>query len=112
MNTKRCSGPNWSIGLAKVTIESAKKEIKELIPHPGEYGHNIVSALLRIIAKEYGYGEANRLVDELDLGKHFAIPKWWPAIDLLKGKDISKWDGPTAVKYNYYPTKEYGTKSI
>jgi len=82
--------------LGKITIKKARKEIEELIERPGEYGHNIVSLTLRIIAKEYGYGEANKLVEELDLESHFGIPKYWPAIDMLKDKpNTDKWMGPT-----------------
>jgi hypothetical protein len=85
--------------LGKLTIEKARKEIEELIICPGEYGHNIISATLRIIAKEYGAGEANKLVEELNLEGHFGIPKWWPAIDMLKGKTgTDEWMGPTAAR--------------
>jgi len=61
--------------LDKLTIEKARKKIKELIICPGKYGHNIISLTLRIIAKEYGYLEANKLVEELSLESHFGIPK-------------------------------------
>ena len=95
-----------------MTIEKARKEIEELTYDPGQYGHNIVSATLRIIARDYGYGEANKLIDELDIDGNFGIPKYWPAIDMLKDKDPAEWIGPTAAKYNVHPTGNYGTKSI
>lgn len=95
-----------------MTIKKARREIEELIYNPGQYGHNIVSATLRIIAREYGYGEANKIIDDLDLTDNMGIPKYWPAIDMLKGKDPEGFPKPTATKYNVHPTGNYGTKSI
>jgi len=87
--------------LDKLTIEKARKEIEVLIRCPGEYGHNIVSSTLRNIASIYGYGEANKLVEELNLESYFGIKKWWPAIDMLKGKfGRDEWMGPTAARYS------------
>lgn len=96
----------------KMTIEKAREEIEALSINPGEYGHNIVSCILRIIAKEYGYEASNKLVEELELGEIFSIPKFWPAINMLKGISKNEWEGPTATKYNVHPTGGYGIKAI
>jgi len=99
--------------LEKLTIKRAKKEIEEFVKHPGEYGPNIVLAFLRIIAKEYGYGEANKLVTEFNLKNNFDIEKYWPVIDMLKNKiGVNEWVGPTEAKYHYHPMSEHGTRSI
>ncbi len=67
-------------------IDQARNEIEDLILTPGEYGHNIVSLILRVVSEEHGYKEANKIVKELELSRIFGINKCWPAIKLLKNK--------------------------
>jgi hypothetical protein len=69
-----------------ITIPEAEKEILEHINNTGPYSHNIVTFILRAVAKTYGYGEANNLVEKFDLMSEFGIGKYWPIIDVLKGK--------------------------
>jgi hypothetical protein len=84
-------------------LAKARKDIEELIEAPGPYGHNIVSLILRSIATELGYDKANKIVEELELDKIFSIPKYWPAIDMLKnGIKNSQvgFEGPTKKKFS------------
>jgi len=94
---------DWSTALGKrFSLKSARKDIEDLIEQPGPYGHNIITLTLRMVANRYGYGEANRLVDELELDSHFGIPKYWPAIEMLKhgsGNIEDRWEGPTKKQY-------------
>lgn len=60
-----------------MSYEKAKDQIKKLIQdNPnGIYTNNIIGSTLRILAKEVGFVEADRLVDELRLDKLYGITK-------------------------------------
>jgi hypothetical protein len=57
------------------TIEEHKANIQHAIRQRGQYTHNIISMVLRQVATEFGYAEANKLVDEFKLTRRFSIPK-------------------------------------
>lgn len=65
-------------------LVSLHREIREQIPFINlkPYSHNIISCVLRIIAKEFGYNKANEAIDKLELGprgwKHHEEPKTKP----------------------------------
>jgi hypothetical protein len=57
------------------TIEEHRANIQHAIRQKGQYTHNLISMTLRMVASEYGYAEANKLVDEFKLTRRFGIPK-------------------------------------
>lgn len=61
---------NTAKGVQKMFAPSeAEKKIKSEIAHNGHYSHNIISLVLRAIAKECGKDAANSLIDECRLEK-------------------------------------------
>ena len=60
--------------IRQTKIKTAKKKIRAL-PRNGPYSHNIVSCILRQIADDCGCGEADKLIDELNLDTIYGIHK-------------------------------------
>lgn len=56
-------------------MAEAKIEIAKTIRRGGPFSHNIVGCVLRMVAKDFGYAQANALVDEFKLTKRYGIPK-------------------------------------
>lgn len=56
-------------------LEEANKTIDKHVLQRGQYSHNIISLVLRDVAKKHGYEVANNLVDEHNLELIFGIPK-------------------------------------
>lgn len=67
-----------------VDVAEAIQEIRKLRETPGEYGHNIVSSILRLIAKKHGFELANQIVEDLELDHYFAIGKCYPVKKALR----------------------------
>lgn len=61
-----------------VDVAEAIEEIERLKETPVEYGRNIVSSILRMIAAEHGYEFANEIADRHELDYYFSIPKQCP----------------------------------
>ena len=56
-----------------MTLDKAREDIEEAIRRDGEYSHNVISCVLRIVANEYGYDVANSLVGEFELEELYGI---------------------------------------
>lgn len=56
-------------------ISKHEKDIREAVNKNGPYSHNLISATLRLIAKEKGTKSANALVDKYRLTEIYGIEK-------------------------------------
>lgn len=68
----------------------ARKEIEDLLHVPGPYNLTIMSMVLRKVAEENGYKEANTLIRKFKLESKCSIHQYWPAIELLKNNELGK----------------------
>jgi hypothetical protein len=56
-----------------ITRAKARESVEDYIKQNGTYTHNLISMVLRQVAKRYGVEEANKIVREYSLFEKFHI---------------------------------------